>query len=121
VVDSLLRSGAFILALCGMAWLALAMDTHWLQVRREERQAPRTKRVLRGLGVFALFLSLALALWLDHGSVAPLVWVMALTTSALVVSFVLAFRPRWLAWLVAWLPKQALCLLAASGATWIVP
>jgi hypothetical protein len=106
VADTLLRSVAFALGVCGMAWLALAMDAHWAQVRSDQRRARGTKRLLRGLGVAALALSLALGLVLDHGSMAPLVWVMVLTTSALVVASTLAFRPRWLGWLVAWLPKS---------------
>lgn len=106
MVELALRSGAFLLGVCGMAWLALAMDVHWQQARGEQRVRQGAARLLRALGALALLASLALALWVDHGSMAPLVWVMTLTASALVVAMTLAFRPRWLAWLVAWLPEQ---------------
>jgi hypothetical protein len=106
VGDVLFRSAGFLLTVCGMAWLALAMDAHFRQVRGEERLGQGAARALRALGVTALAASLILALWIDHGSMAPLVWVMTLTASALVVAMTLAFRPRWLAWLLAWLPKR---------------
>jgi hypothetical protein len=38
----------------------------------------------------------------DHVSMASLVWVMSLAASAMVVAFTLTWRPRALAWLVAW-------------------
>ena len=45
--------------------------------------------------------ALALCLWVDHASMAVLVWVMAVAASALVVALTLTWRPRWLR-SVAW-------------------
>lgn len=105
MVDDLLSCAALSCAAIGMAWLALAMDVHWRQVRGEEPLSAAARRTLRAMGGLALALALALCLLADHASMAALVWVMALTASALLVAFTLAWRPRWLSWLVAWLPR----------------
>lgn len=97
-----LRFGAVVCGVVGMAWLALALPVHWEQVRGPGPRAPGVVRGLRALGAGALGLSLLLCVSVDHLSMAPLVWVMSLTASALVVALTLAWRPRWLAWLVAW-------------------
>ncbi len=106
VRDALLLAAALSLAVCGMAWLALAMSTHWQQVRRSARTR-RTATLLRVLGALALWASLLVCLRADHVTMAPLVWVMALAGAALLVAFALAWRAHWLAPLVAWLPAQA--------------
>ena len=92
------------LAACflGLAWLALAMDVHWQQVRGSGAPAPGTARLLRILGGLALAASFVLCFVADHASMAPLVWVMALAGSALIVAFTLAWKPRLLAPLIAW-------------------
>jgi hypothetical protein len=95
----------------GLGWLALAMDVHWAQVRgAAARSASQVRtlrasqvRTLRVLGALALSLSLALCLRADHPTIATLVWVMTLAAGALAVAFALAWRPRALALLVAWL------------------
>lgn len=84
-------------SLCGMAWLALAMEVHWRQARAVRHFPPGTARRLRVLGVAALLASLAFCLTAEHLSIAALVWIMTLTASALIVTFTLAWRPRWLA------------------------
>lgn len=84
----------------GLAWLALAMETHWAQVHGERPRPRRTAIVLRVLGAAALLGSLLICLRVDHATMAALVWVMALAGAALVVAFTLTWRPRWLAWLV---------------------
>lgn len=91
---------AFAASVIGFAWLALAMESHWSQVRGTHH-VPAV-RALRVLGVSALAASLALCLAADHPSMAALVWIMALTTGALVVTFTLSWRPRLLTPLVAW-------------------
>lgn len=88
----------------GLAWLALAMDTHWQQVRGPQRPTLGAARILRTLGALALLLSLVLCFKADHASMAPLVWVMALAAGALAIAFVLAWRPRILLPLIAWMP-----------------
>jgi hypothetical protein len=97
------------LAACiaGFAWLALAMDAHWLQVRGEPAGRGRTRLALRLLGAAALLGALLVCLRVDHASMAVLVWVMALAAAALVVAFTLSWRPRWLAPLVAWIRPRA--------------
>jgi hypothetical protein len=110
-------AAAFLCATAGLAWLALAMETHWQQVVRGPR--PPTRRaviILRMLGASALAVSLALCLGADHGSMAALVWVMALAAGALVVAFTLAWRPRTLAPLLAWSNDAGSSRLRANSA-----
>jgi hypothetical protein len=100
MADAWLRLAAFACSSCGMAWLALAMPAHWLQVRGSKNRPAYTARTLRVLGAGALALSLALALRADHASIAPILWVMMLTAAALLVAITLAARPAWLSWLI---------------------
>ncbi|MET0533366.1 MAG: DUF3325 domain-containing protein [Steroidobacter sp.] len=100
--DTVMLLAALLACVCGFAWLALAMEPHWRQVRGDTPIKRGTVRVLRVLGAVALFVSLMLCLQVDHVSMASLVWVMALAASALIIAFTLAWRPRTLAWLIAW-------------------
>ncbi len=87
------------LGLCslGMAWLAVAMGTHWQQVRGNDAPpSPFAVRALRVQGAVTLLAALLVCLRADHASMAVLVWVMALTGAALAVAFTLSWRPRWL-------------------------
>lgn len=87
----------------GAAMFAFAIDTHWQQVRGTATVlAHRTIVMLRTLGALAWFAALTACLQADHATIAVLVWVMSLAAAALVVAFTLAWRPQWLAWLVAW-------------------
>lgn len=88
--------------LLGLAWLALAMEAHWEQVRGTDALKARTVVLLRSLGTLSIGAALVLCLVADHPSMAVLVWVMSLAGSALVVAFSLAWRPRLLSPLVAW-------------------
>lgn len=100
---SLLLSAALLCSVGGVAWLALAMEEHWQQVRGHAVQhRPRTVTSLRALGVIALLASLLLCLRADHATMAVLVWVMSLAAGSLVVALTLAWRPRWLAFLALW-------------------
>lgn len=99
MVEQLLLGSSLGLSLCGMAWLALAMDVHWRQLHPEQPLRPATARRLRWSGASALLVSLACCLTAEHPSMAALVWVMAATLAALLVTFTLAYRPRWLAFL----------------------
>jgi hypothetical protein len=92
------------LAACflGLAWLALAMDVHWQQVRGSAAPAAGTARLLRIMGGLALAVSVVLCFVADHASMAPLVWVMALAGGALLIALILAWKPRVLLPLVAW-------------------
>ena len=99
--DYLLLAGAVLLNFAGFAWLALAMDGHWKQVRGCERLKGR--RTLLRLSASAAFaVSLLLCTLSDHATIAVLVWVMALTAAALLVSFALTWQPallRPLSWI----------------------
>ncbi|MFZ5507581.1 MAG: DUF3325 family protein [Pseudomonadota bacterium] len=103
----LLLAAALLCSVLGFAWLALAMDVHWAQARGAQPAPTGVPRVLRALGAAALAASLVLCLRADHASMAALVWVMALAAGALLVALALAWRPRWLAPLVAWVPRAA--------------
>ena len=100
--DAVMLAAALAASVLGMAWLALAMETHWEQVRGTAPLPARTVRALRLLGAAGLGASLALCLAVDHASMAALVWVMGLAASALAVAFTLSWRPRWLAALMPW-------------------
>jgi hypothetical protein len=98
---------ALVASFVGLAWLALAMDTHWRQVRPLNARSHGATVALRVLGSAALVLSLILCLVADHASMAVLVWVMALAGGALLVAFTLSWNPRMLAPLVVWVRATA--------------
>ena len=100
--DAVMLAAALAASVLGMAWLALAMESHWEQVRGTAPLPARTVRALRLLGTVGLGASLALCLAVDHASMAALVWVMGLAASALAVAFTLTWRPHWLAALMPW-------------------
>lgn len=100
--DSLLYTVALLANVTGLAWLALSMDVHWEQVRGPVPPARGTVVLLRWLGAVVVAASLAVCLAVDHGSMASLVWFMVLAGSALAIAFTLAWKPRLLAPLVAW-------------------
>ncbi|QFZ81347.1 DUF3325 family protein [Variovorax paradoxus] len=95
---------AMVASVAGAGLLALSMDVHWEQVRTDPQCSPRMVRLLRTLGAVCLFASLVLCLASDHVSMASLVWFMTLAGAALVVTFTLSWRPRWLRPLVMWIP-----------------
>jgi hypothetical protein len=99
-MQALLLAAALLSSVVGSAWLALAMDAHWVQVRGPQT-VPAAVCTLRVLGVAALMASLMLCLMADHPTMAVLVWVMALAGAALVVALMLSWRARWLAPLAA--------------------
>lgn len=89
----------------GFAWLALAMEGHWQQVRGPAPNAD--PRWLRALGLLGLLLSLMACLRADHASMAALVWVMLLAAAALTVTLLLSWRPRLLSPLAfGFLPRR---------------
>lgn len=88
---------------CGIAWLALAMRVHWVQVFTRRPRSPRARLVLRLLGGAALLMSFLMFVQSSHISMAPLVWLMSLVGSAITVAMLLAWRPRALAPLAPWL------------------
>jgi len=107
--EALLLTLALLCSAGGTAWLALAMEAHWQQVRDSTAgPARRTAIGLRLLGSAALAVSFGACLLADHVTMAVLVWVMSLAASALLVALMLAWRPRWLAWLTTpWAERQS--------------
>ncbi len=104
--DQLLLAGAVLLNVAGFGWLALAMDSHWKQVRGSGKPTPAGRRLLRVAASMAFLLSLVLCNLPDHATIASLVWGMALTAGALIVAFTLTWRPAWLRPL-SWLTSLA--------------
>jgi hypothetical protein len=95
--DAFVYALVLLLLVLALAWLALAMERHWRQLRRQSALSRRTVLALRVLGTTGLGASLALCLWLDHATIASLVWVMALVPAALAVTFTFSWRPQWFA------------------------
>jgi Protein of unknown function (DUF3325) len=107
-MKALLLLAAYLSCVLGWSCLALAMETHWQQVRADTSALGQgTVRLLRGLGAAGLLGSLLLCLRADHASMASLVWVLTLTVAALSVAFTLTWRPRLLAPLVLWIRPSA--------------
>ncbi len=98
---NLLLAAATVLCVLGFAWLALAMEVHWKQVRNDQ-PTQGTAKILRILGSLSLFVSLVLCLFTDHASMASLVWVMLLAAAALIVAFTFTWRPRLFSLLIVW-------------------
>lgn len=93
--EALWLVAAAALALAGMGWLALAMEVHWAQVMHSAaEEATGARRVLRGLGLLAVPMSLMACLRADRPSMAVLVWAMLLAGSAAGVAMLLARRPQ---------------------------
>ena len=104
--EGLLLAGALAACVAGMGWLALSMEAHWEQVRGTVASRAAICR-LRVLGALGLACALALCLWVDHPSMAVLVWVMSVTAAALAVALTLTWRPRWLLGL-AWVAGRGM-------------
>ncbi|WP_437569857.1 DUF3325 domain-containing protein [Sorangium sp. So ce542] len=104
--DLALLTAALVCAVCGMAWLALAMKPHWAQVQSARPHTAAIARRLRVAGAVALLLSLAASLGADHPSMALLFWVMTLSVSAVIVAMTLAYWPKCFIWL-SWLPDES--------------
>jgi len=99
---NLMLAAALLSSFTGMAWLALSMQVHALQVWERAPSAPALK-LLRILGSASICIALLLFLAVDHATMAVLVWVMALTGGALIVAFTLSSHPRRLHLLAPWI------------------
>ena len=105
MTDGFLEVTAVAASICGMAWLALAMDAHWAQVRGRAPRGRWGARTLRLLGAAAQGVSLVLLSRAGPLSTAVVVWVMTLTASILAVALTLAYGPSVLSLFVAMWPK----------------
>jgi hypothetical protein len=92
---------AALLSFTGLAWFALGMERHWRQLRGTQPLPRATALGLRTAGAAAVVASLLFCLAADHASMAALVFVMLLALAAAALALTLAFRPRWLAPLIA--------------------
>jgi hypothetical protein len=102
MVESLTLAAALLCCALGMAWLALAMKSHWQQVLGDRPLTKNAQFGLRLLGASSITTSLLLCVLADHPTMAILVWVMALAISAVLVAFALSWKPALLLPLVAW-------------------
>jgi len=92
--EALLLLGVFAADLFGFALLALSQTKHWRQVTGAAAPARGRIRAMRALGAALLGLAYALALRRDGPSFGTLLWVTALSPTALAVACSLAWRPR---------------------------
>lgn len=99
---NLMLAAALLSSLAGMAWLALSMQVHALQVWPRQ-PSPATLRLLRILGSFSVCVALVLCLTVDHATMAVLVWVMALSAAAMLVAFTLSSQPQRLRVFAPWI------------------
>lgn len=98
---------AYAVSVLGFVWIALSMDTHWQQVRGRGSVASHGGVLaLRVMGALALAGSLVLCFAVDNASMASLIWPMTLAAAVPTVAFLLAWRPRWLALPVIWVPRS---------------
>ena len=84
---------ALLLSYAGMTGLSLAMKRHHDQVWRRQRAVWETP-ALRLIGTSLLVLALALSVREWGGSVGVVVWLGLVSAGALLVAWLLAFRPR---------------------------
>jgi hypothetical protein len=106
MAEALLLLAAVLANFAGMAWLALAMEAHWEQVRGSTTPlAAGTASAMRLAATLAIAAALVLCLRADHPTMAVLVWIMTLTGAAVTVSLALAWRPATLAPMVAWVRR----------------
>ena len=99
---NLMLAAALLSSLAGMAWLALSMQVHALQVWPRQ-PSPATLRLLRILGSFSVCVALVLCLAVDPATMAVLVWVMALSAAAMLVAFMLSSQPQRLRVFAPWI------------------
>lgn len=91
----------------GIAWLILSLPAQWRQVHACRQLTPYAMLTLRMLGALALPLSLALFRQGGHISLATLIWVLVIATTASFVRAILSWRPGWLAPLTGSLPPPS--------------
>lgn len=106
MAEALLLIAAVFANFAGMAWLALAMEAHWEQVRGSTaRLRAGTAATMRLAAVVAIATAFVLCLRADHPTMAVLVWIMTLTGTAVTVALALAWRPAVLTPMVAWVRR----------------
>lgn len=87
---------AFSTSILGFVFLALAMSRHWSEVTGQVELPETHIKVLRAAGFSAHAVGLALAVFAQGPSFGSILWVMALTASAVAVALTLTWRPLWL-------------------------
>jgi hypothetical protein len=86
-------TGALAGTLLGFAWLALAMQDHWMQVYGGTAPSRTTQRALRMMGATGLFASGVLCFAADRPSMAVLVWILFMAFGAVATALTLAWKP----------------------------
>ena len=94
--DTLLLFAVLGTAYIGFALLALSQRRYWRQIFSAGAPIALPLLFLRGLGSLALTASLAVSLLRDGADYGALLWVTALSLSAMAVALTLAWRPSWL-------------------------
>jgi hypothetical protein len=89
----------FVFAYAGMAWLALSLKSHWRQLNGVMALSRWRVITYRVLGGCALVCGLALCLWVDHPTIAVLVWIMSIAVAAKAVALTLSYRAKYLRFL----------------------
>lgn len=96
MAEALLLLTALAACIAGMGWLALSLNVHWRQVHGNAQQPAGRVRCLRMQGVAGLAASLVPCLAAANPSIASLLWIMLLSTAALMIAFTLTRRAHWL-------------------------
>jgi ABC-type enterochelin transport system permease subunit len=98
-------------AYSGFAALSLAMDRHHEDVfGRGKEPSARLRNQLRGLGSFALLLSLIACVALRGATIGPVLWLGVLTAGAIALVLVLTYAPQRVVRLA-----QCVAAVAAAG------
>lgn len=104
--DATLLFASFAVSWLGFALLALSQSRH--RAALAAPHAPSSWRLARQRGAGALLLAMALVpAWLrDEPGFGTVLWALLLSLAAVTVTFVLAWRPHWLAPFARWLCKR---------------
>ncbi|ARU59484.1 hypothetical protein OLMES_5504 [Oleiphilus messinensis] len=84
---------AIVFSLTSMAWFALSINSHWKQVFGNTCSNAHALRI-RSVGMGLLLLSAICCFKADHPTMAILVWIMLIPTSAILVALMLSKKPK---------------------------
>lgn len=104
--DATLLFASFAVNWLGFALLALSQSRHRAALAAPHAPSPWRLALQRGAGTLLLAIALVLAWLRDGPSFGSVMWALLLSLAAVTVSFVLAWRPHWLAPFARWLRKR---------------
>lgn len=87
---------ACLFSLMGFALMALGQERHWQHVIALEPDARIGQAILFRIGLGAQGVALPLMIYAEGPGFGALLWGVSLTAMAMLVAFVLSWRPRWL-------------------------